>query len=99
MAQEYEVGYRKPPKTTRFKAGKSGKSQRPPQGEHQPGNRSLSRAERADHRARGGPIAGADCGFASFSTSCEVHPSVVWAKLSALTQGARIATEVLWSGD
>src|SRR5262249_23603991 len=26
-------------------------------------------------------IAGADCGFASFSTSCEVHPSVVWAKL------------------
>ena len=33
-------------------------------------------------------IAGADCGFASFSTSCEVHPSVVWTKLAALAEGA-----------
>jgi 5-methyltetrahydropteroyltriglutamate--homocysteine methyltransferase len=41
-------------------------------------------------------IAGADCGFASFSTSCEVHPSVVWAKLAALGEGARIATKGLW---
>jgi 5-methyltetrahydropteroyltriglutamate--homocysteine methyltransferase len=41
-------------------------------------------------------IAGADCGFASFSTSCEVHPSVVWEKLAALAQGARLATEELW---
>ena len=41
-------------------------------------------------------IAGADCGFASFSTSCEVHPSVVWAKLAALREGARIATKELW---
>ncbi len=41
-------------------------------------------------------IAGADCGFASFSTSCEVHPSVVWAKLAALADGARIATRELW---
>ena len=41
-------------------------------------------------------IAGADCGFASFSTSCEVHPSVVWAKLAALAEGARIATQELW---
>lgn len=41
-------------------------------------------------------IAGADCGFASFSTSCEVHPSVVWAKLAALAQGARLATQQLW---
>ena len=31
-------------------------------------------------------IAGADCGFASFSTSCEVHPSVVWTKLAALAR-------------
>jgi 5-methyltetrahydropteroyltriglutamate--homocysteine methyltransferase len=43
-------------------------------------------------------IAGADCGFASFSTSCEVHPSVVWAKLAALGQGARLATNELWGG-
>jgi 5-methyltetrahydropteroyltriglutamate--homocysteine methyltransferase len=42
-------------------------------------------------------IAGADCGFASFSTSCEVHPSVVWAKLAALGEGARLATRELWS--
>jgi 5-methyltetrahydropteroyltriglutamate--homocysteine methyltransferase len=42
-------------------------------------------------------IAGADCGFASFSTSCEVHPSVVWAKLAALGEGARLATRQLWS--
>jgi 5-methyltetrahydropteroyltriglutamate--homocysteine methyltransferase len=41
-------------------------------------------------------IAGADCGFASFSTSCEVHPSVVWAKLAALGEGARLATRELW---
>ncbi|MGC1888453.1 MAG: cobalamin-independent methionine synthase II family protein [Stellaceae bacterium] len=41
-------------------------------------------------------IAGADCGFASFSTSCEVHPSVVWAKLAALAEGARLATNELW---
>ena len=41
-------------------------------------------------------IAGADCGFASFSTSCEVHPSVVWAKLAALGEGARLATKELW---
>ena len=41
-------------------------------------------------------IAGADCGFASFSTTCEVHPTVVWAKLAALAEGARFATGELW---
>src|SRR6266436_3565762 len=41
-------------------------------------------------------IAGADCGFASFSTSCEVHPSVVWTKLAALAEGGRIASSELW---
>ena len=41
-------------------------------------------------------IAGADCGFASFSTTCEVHPTVVWAKLAALAEGARVATAELW---
>jgi 5-methyltetrahydropteroyltriglutamate--homocysteine methyltransferase len=40
-------------------------------------------------------IAGADCGFASFSTSCEVHPSVVWTKLAALGEGARLASREL----
>ena len=41
-------------------------------------------------------IAGADCGFASFSTTCEVHPTVVWAKLASLAEGARLATAELW---
>jgi 5-methyltetrahydropteroyltriglutamate--homocysteine methyltransferase len=41
-------------------------------------------------------IAGADCGFASFATSCEVHPTIVWAKLAALVEGARLATKALW---
>ena len=37
-------------------------------------------------------IAGADCGFASFAGSTEIHPTVVWAKLKALVDGARIAS-------
>jgi 5-methyltetrahydropteroyltriglutamate--homocysteine methyltransferase len=37
-------------------------------------------------------IAGADCGFASFAGSNEVHPSIVWAKFQALVEGARIAS-------
>jgi len=41
-------------------------------------------------------IAGADCGFASFASTCEVHPSVVWVKLQALADGARIASGELW---
>jgi 5-methyltetrahydropteroyltriglutamate--homocysteine methyltransferase len=41
-------------------------------------------------------IAGADCGFASFASTCEVHPSVVWVKLQALGEGARIASKALW---
>ncbi len=41
-------------------------------------------------------IASADCGFASFATSFEIHPTVVWAKLRALVEGARIATKQLW---
>jgi 5-methyltetrahydropteroyltriglutamate--homocysteine methyltransferase len=41
-------------------------------------------------------IAGADCGFATFAGSKEVHPSIVWAKLKSLAGGARIASEQLW---
>jgi 5-methyltetrahydropteroyltriglutamate--homocysteine methyltransferase len=42
-------------------------------------------------------IAGADCGFATFAfVNNAVAPSVVWAKLSALAEGARIATGRLW---
>jgi len=42
-------------------------------------------------------IAGADCGFASFAGSTEIHATIVWAKLAALVEGARLATTQLWS--
>ena len=41
-------------------------------------------------------IAGSDCGFATFAGSKEVHPSIVWAKFKALSDGARIASQQLW---
>ena len=41
-------------------------------------------------------IAGSDCGFATFAGSKEVHPSIVWAKFKALSDGARIASDQLW---
>jgi len=41
-------------------------------------------------------IAGSDCGFATFAGSKEVHPSIVWAKLKALSDGARIASKQIW---
>ena len=41
-------------------------------------------------------IAGSDCGFATFAGSKEVHPSIVWAKFKALSDGARIASKQLW---
>lgn len=43
-------------------------------------------------------IAGVDCGFSSQATyHTEVHPTVVWAKFRALSEGARIATRQLWN--
>jgi 5-methyltetrahydropteroyltriglutamate--homocysteine methyltransferase len=41
-------------------------------------------------------IAGSDCGFATFAGSKEVHPSIVWAKMKALSDGAKIASKELW---
>ena len=42
-------------------------------------------------------IAGADCGFSSrASFHPEVHPTVVWEKFRALSEGARLATERLY---
>jgi len=41
-------------------------------------------------------IAGSDCGFATFAGSKEVHPSIVWAKLKSLVDGAEIASKQLW---
>jgi 5-methyltetrahydropteroyltriglutamate--homocysteine methyltransferase len=42
-------------------------------------------------------IAGSDCGFATFAGSKEVHPSIVWAKFKALSDGARLASKRLWA--
>jgi 5-methyltetrahydropteroyltriglutamate--homocysteine methyltransferase len=41
-------------------------------------------------------IAGTDCGFGTSGAGDEVHPDVAWAKLKALAEGARIASERLW---
>ena len=41
-------------------------------------------------------IAGADCGFGTFAGSEEIDQRIVWAKLEALVQGARLASERLW---
>jgi 5-methyltetrahydropteroyltriglutamate--homocysteine methyltransferase len=41
-------------------------------------------------------IAGADCGFATFAGSTEIHPTIAWAKLRALVAGARLASDRLW---
>lgn len=42
-------------------------------------------------------IAGTDCGFAHFATSTpRVDPRIAWAKLEAMAEGARRASEELW---
>jgi len=41
-------------------------------------------------------IAGSDCGFAQGPFYRRVHPSIMWAKLEALVEGARLATRELW---
>jgi len=41
-------------------------------------------------------MAGTDCGFAQAPHVRRVHPSIMWAKLEALAEGARIASRELW---
>jgi 5-methyltetrahydropteroyltriglutamate--homocysteine methyltransferase len=41
-------------------------------------------------------IAGTDCGFAQGPFHRRVHPSIMWAKLEALAEGARLASRQLW---
>jgi 5-methyltetrahydropteroyltriglutamate--homocysteine methyltransferase len=41
-------------------------------------------------------IAGTDCGFAQGPFYRRVHPSIMWAKLEALSEGARLASRELW---
>jgi methionine synthase II (cobalamin-independent) len=41
-------------------------------------------------------MAGTDCGFAQSPFAQRVHPTIMWAKLRALSEGGRIATKALW---
>jgi 5-methyltetrahydropteroyltriglutamate--homocysteine methyltransferase len=41
-------------------------------------------------------LAGTDCGFAQGPFHRRVHPSIMWAKLDALVQGAKLASAQLW---
>jgi 5-methyltetrahydropteroyltriglutamate--homocysteine methyltransferase len=43
-------------------------------------------------------IGGTDCGFAQGPFYRRVHPSIMWAKLESLAEGARIASARLWLG-
>jgi len=41
-------------------------------------------------------LAGTDCGFSQGPFSAKVHPSIQWAKLRALVEGAELASKRLW---
>lgn len=41
-------------------------------------------------------IAGTDCGFATFASYLTVHPAITWAKLSAMAEGAALASRALY---
>ena len=41
-------------------------------------------------------IAGTDCGFATSALDDMIFPSIAWAKLGALAEGARLASTALW---
>ena len=41
-------------------------------------------------------IAGTDCGFGTWVGQAAVDPDVVWAKLAAMAEGARIASREFW---
>jgi 5-methyltetrahydropteroyltriglutamate--homocysteine methyltransferase len=41
-------------------------------------------------------MGGTDCGFAQSPFARRVHPTIMWAKLKSLADGARIATQTLW---
>lgn len=45
---------------------------------------------------RANVIAGSDCGFASSADGVTVDPSIAWAKLAAMAEGARLASDRLW---
>jgi len=44
-------------------------------------------------------VGGTDCGFAQGPFIQRVHPTIMWAKLEALAEGARVATAQLWGAN
>jgi 5-methyltetrahydropteroyltriglutamate--homocysteine methyltransferase len=46
--------------------------------------------------ARENVIAGVDCGFGTFAGRVQVDTKIVWMKLAALAEGARLASKQLW---
>jgi len=42
-------------------------------------------------------IAGSDCGFATFAAFVPIDPKITWAKLAAMAEGARLASQELWT--
>jgi len=42
-------------------------------------------------------LAGSDCGFGTFVGQATVDPGITWAKFRAMAEGARLASEKLWS--
>ncbi len=51
----------------------------------------------ADMVGRERVLAGSDCGFGTFAGFGAVHPDIAYAKLETLAEGARMASEKLWS--
>ena len=58
-------------------------------------------AERIEKYARiVGPervVAGTDCGFGTFAGFGAIHPTICWAKLQAMAEGARLASDQLFA--
>jgi len=42
-------------------------------------------------------IAGVDCGFAQGLATARVHPDIMWEKFRMLAEGARLASQRLWT--
>jgi 5-methyltetrahydropteroyltriglutamate--homocysteine methyltransferase len=51
----------------------------------------------AERVGRENVIAGSDCGYGTWVGQAAVDPDVVWAKMAAMAEGARIATKKFWN--
>ena len=51
----------------------------------------------AERVGRENVIAGSDCGYGTWVGQAAVDPDVVWAKMAAMTEGARLASKRFWT--